>query len=217
MHVGFVNVDKQKMSKSIGNVLLIRDLLAQAPGEAIRLALLSAHYRSPVDWTGDTLDQAARTLDRLYGALRDLMDVEMGEPSDDDLPDEFVSALEDDLDTRQALAILFELRRAARRAADESERATIKKKLLACAAMLGIGQRDPGDWFSERFGAVDDAQEIERLVAERDEARHSRDFAKADYIRDTLVARGIVLEDGADGTRWRVAAESTLLDDEDVE
>lgn len=217
MHVGFVNVDKQKMSKSIGNVLLIRDLLAQAPGEAIRLALLSAHYRSPVDWTGDTLDQAARTLDRLYGALRDLMDVEMGEPSDDDLPDEFVSALEDDLDTRQALAILFELRRAARRAADESERATIKKKLLACAAMLGIGQRDPGDWFSERFGAVDDAQEIERLVAERDEARHSRDFAKADYIRDTLVARGIVLEDGAGSTRWRVAAESTLLDDEDVE
>ncbi len=96
MHVGFINVDKEKMSKSIGNVLLVRDLLEEAPGEAIRLALLNAHYRSPVDWTVDTLDQAARTLDRLYGTLRDLQDVEVGDPSSDDLVEEFVAALEDE-------------------------------------------------------------------------------------------------------------------------
>ena len=215
MHVGFVNVDKEKMSKSLGNVLLVRDLLAEAPGEAIRLALLSAHYRSPVDWTSDTLDQFAHTLDRLYGALRDLQDVETGDPSDDDLPGEFVAALEDDLDTPRALAILFDLRRSARRTSDPGERAIIKKKLLACAGMLGIGQRDPDDWLLERFGQVDDIEEIERLVAERDEARHARDFAKADRIRDALVTRGIVLEDGAGGTRWRVGAAAEALDEEE--
>ena len=215
MHVGFVNVDKEKMSKSLGNVLLIRDLLTEAPGEAIRLALLSAHYRSPVDWSTDTLDQAARTLDRLYGALRDLQDVEVGEPCDDDLPEEFVAALEDDLDTRRALAVLFELRRAARRADSADDRATIKKKLVACAGMLGIGQQDPNDWLLERFGQVEDVEEIERLVAERDEARHTRDFAKADRIRDALVERGIVLEDGASGTRWRAGADPAALDEEE--
>ena len=215
MHVGFVNVDKEKMSKSLGNVLLVRDLLAQAPGEAIRLALLSAHYRSPVDWTDDTLDQAARTLDRLYGVLRDLQDVEVGDPCDDDLPEDFVAALEDDLDTRQALTILHELRRSARRTDDAGERASIKKKLLACAGMLGIGQRDPNQWLVERFGQVDDVEEIERLVAERDEARHARDFAKADRIRDSLIGRGIVLEDGAGGTRWRAGAEPAALDKEE--
>jgi cysteinyl-tRNA synthetase len=215
MHVGFVNVDKEKMSKSLGNVLLVRDLLAQAPGEAIRLALLSAHYRSPVDWTDDTLDQAARTLDRLYGALRDLQDVAVDDPCGDDLPEDFVAALEDDLDTREALAILHELRRSARRTDNAGERASIKKKLLACAGMLGIGQRDPNDWLVERFGQVDDVEEIERLVAERDEARHARDFAKADRIRDTLVARGIMLEDGVGGTRWRAGAEVAALDEEE--
>jgi cysteinyl-tRNA synthetase len=215
MHVGFVNVDKEKMSKSLGNVLLIRDLLSEAPGEAIRLALLSAHYRSPVDWTADTLDQAARTLDRLYGALRDLQDVDAGQSGDEDLPDEFIAALEDDLDTRQALAIVFDLRRAARRAVDESERASVKRKLLACVNMLGIGQRDPNAWFLERFGGVEDADEIDRLVAERDEARRAQDFAKADRIRDSLSARGIVLEDGAGGTRWRVGNEAAELDEEE--
>ncbi len=215
MHVGFVNVDKEKMSKSLGNVLLVRDLLAEAPGEAVRLALLKAHYRSPVDWTSDTLDQSARTLDGLYGALRDLQDVEAGEPSDGDLPGDFVAALEDDLDTPRALAILFDLRRSARRTSDSDERAIIKKQLLACAGMLGIGQRDPDDWLLERVGQVDDIVEIERLVAERVEARHARDFAKADRLRDALVTRGIVLEDGAGGTRWRVGADAEALDEEE--
>ena len=214
MHVGFINVVGEKMSKSLGNVLLIRDLLDAAPGEAIRLALLSAHYRSPVDWTTETLDQAARTLDHLYGALRDFKDVETGPQSDGDLPEEFVAALEDDLDTRTALALLHELRRSLRRVSDPEERVVLKRRLLACAAMLGIGQRDPEEWFIERFGGVDDADEIDRLVAERDEARHARDFAKADRIRDDLVGRGIVLEDGPEGTRWRVGA---ALDEEETD
>jgi cysteinyl-tRNA synthetase len=205
------------MSKSIGNVLLVRDLLEEAPGEAIRLALLNAHYRSPVDWSDDTLDQAARTLDRLYGTLRDLQEVDAGDVSADDPPEEFISALEDDLDTPRALAKLFDLRRSARRATDGDARRSLKRQLLACAGMLGIGQRDPDDWFLERFGQADDVEEIERLVAERDEARHTRDFAKADRIRDVLTERGIVLEDSADGTRWRVAAAAAALDEEDLD
>jgi cysteinyl-tRNA synthetase len=217
MHVGFINVDREKMSKSIGNVLLVRDLLEEAPGEAIRLALLNAHYRSPVDWSDDTLDQAARTLDRLYGTLRDLQEVDAGDVSADDPPEEFISALEDDLDTPRALAKLFDLRRSARRATDGDARRSLKRQLLACAGMLGIGQRDPDDWFLERFGQADDVEEIERLVAERDEARHTRDFAKADRIRDVLTERGIVLEDSADGTRWRVAAAAAALDEEDLD
>jgi len=214
MHVGFVNVNREKMSKSLGNVLLVRDLLEEAPGEAIRLALLSAHYRSPVDWSDDTLEQATRTLDRLYGTLRDLEDVDAGAPNDEDLPETFVTALEDDLDTRTALATLFEIRRAAQRANDAGERATLKRRLLACADMLGIGQREPEDWFLERYGAADDVEEIERLVAERDEARHARDFAKADRIRDALLERGIALEDSSQGTRWRVADDAAVPSDE---
>ena len=214
MHVGFVNVNREKMSKSLGNVLLVRDLLEEAPGEAIRFALLSAHYRSPVDWSDDTLEQATRTLDRLYGTLRDLDDVDVREPGDEDLPEAFVAALEDDLDTRTALATLFEIRRAAQRAESESERATLKRELLACASMLGIGQRRPEEWFLERFGTADDVEEIERLVAERDEARHARDFAKADRIRDALLERGIQLEDSSQGTRWRMAADAQLSEEE---
>ena len=141
--------------------------------------------------------------------------MEVGDASYDDLPEGFVAALEDDLDTRQALAILHELRRSAPRAGSPGERAAIKKQLLACSSMLGICQQDPKNWFVQRFGRVGDAEEIKRLVAERDEARLAKDFARADQIRDTLVARGIVLQDGAGGTRWRPGAGAAAVDEED--
>ena len=215
MHVGFINVDHEKMAKSVGNVRLVRDLLEETPGEAIRLALLSAHYRSPVDWTADTVDQALRTLDRLYGTLRDLEDVEVNAALVDEPPAAFIEALEDDLDTRTALAHMFEVRRAARRTDDDAERVRRKSELLACARMLGLAQSDPDDWFRERFGKVDDVEEVERLIAERAEARKARDFAKADRIRDSLAERGITLEDGAEGTRWRYTpGDSTLAEEE---
>ena len=203
LHNGFVNVDREKMSKSIGNVLLVHDLLDQAPGEAIRLALLSAHYRQPLDWTDDGLAQAVRMLDRLYGALRTLSDIDADGAAAPDA--DFLSALNDDLNTPKALAALFELARQANTAGTTADKCRIKGALLASAALMGLLALDPEDWFA---GATDDgdgpdADEIEQLIQARKDARTAKGFAEADRIRDSLAAQGITLEDGADGTKWR--------------
>jgi cysteinyl-tRNA synthetase (EC 6.1.1.16) len=204
LHNGFLTVNREKMAKSVGNVLLVRNLLAEAPGEAIRLALLSAHYRQPLDWSDDTLPEAQRKLDRLYGALRDSGDLEPGAltPSLG-----FVAALDDDLNTPAALAELFELARALNRTEDADERRRLKGALLGSASLLGLLQAPPQDWFArgDADGNPADAEMIEQAIAERAAAKKARDFATADRIRDTLAAQGILLEDVADGTRWRRA------------
>ncbi|MEX2454244.1 MAG: cysteine--tRNA ligase [Rhodospirillaceae bacterium] len=205
LHNGFVNVNREKMSKSVGNVLLVHDLLDRAPGEAIRLALLAAHYRQPLDWTDDGLTQAKRMLDRLYGALRTLTDVA---PAADAEPDPyFLEALEDDLNTPRALAALFDLAKRANTAPDENERGRLKGALLASARLMGLLGQDPEDWFAGEATAEDgpDSEEIERNIVARKEARAARNFAEADRIRDDLAARGVSLEDGPDGTKWRRA------------
>lgn len=203
LHNGFVNVDREKMSKSIGNVLLVHELLKQASGEAIRLALLSAHYRQPLDWTDDGLDQATKMLDRLYGAARALGDVEADATA---LPDpDFLAALNDDLNTPKAMAALFELARQANIASDPSEKSSVKGALHASARLMGLLEQDPEDWFSGdgETGDGPDATEIEALIEARKAARADKDFAESDRIRDELAAQGITLEDGPDGTKWR--------------
>ena len=202
MHNGFVNVDSTKMSKSLGNVVLVHDLLEQAPGEAVRLALLSAHYRQPLDWTADVLREAERKLDRLYGALRDVdgwqQEWSAAEPAAD-----FVAALADDLNTPKALAVLFELARAINRRSDPVQRKELAAKLRASSEYLGLLSSDPDEWF-RRSGPQDlDAGAIDALLAERTEARAARNYARADEIRDQLEAQGIAIEDGPDGARWR--------------
>ena len=201
VHNGFVNVDHAKMSKSVGNVLLVRNLLEQAPGEAIRLALLSAHYRQPLDWTGDVLVDARRKLDRLYGALRDVPQA-TGEGADPD--PSFVAALDDDLNTPKALAVLFDLARAINRSDSADERLEIARRLRASGALLGILGGDAEQWLKGNEAEGDPAAaEIEELLARRLAARQSRDFATADRIRDELAAKRIVILDGPEGTRWR--------------
>ncbi|MFN4355062.1 cysteine--tRNA ligase [Parvibaculum sp.] len=206
LHNGFVNIESEKMSKSLGNVLLVNDLIQQAPGEAIRLALLNGHYRQPLDWTAEGLTQARRMLDRLYGALRNLADVK-AEPANDAAPDAFVDALLDDLNTPKALAVLFDLAKQANTATDTGTRAQLKAALIGAGRMIGILEMDPEAWFAGGGAASHiDGDEIERLIAARNAARKARDFAEADRIRDALAAQGIQIEDGPQGTSWRVAS-----------
>ena len=203
VHNGFVNVDREKMSKSLGNVLLVRDLLQQAPGEAIRYVLLSAHYRAPVDWNDEVLQQAGSSLDRLYGALRDMSDVVVPDDIGDQVPTAFADALLDDLNTPKALAELFGLARQANSTDEPGQKVLLKAALLQAGEWLGLLQQDPEEWFAGTGDGVD-TDEINRLIDESNAARDNKDWARADELRDALAAMNVVLEDGADGTRWRV-------------
>jgi cysteinyl-tRNA synthetase len=204
LHNGFLNVEHEKMSKSVGNVLLVRDLLGEMPGEAIRYALLVAQYRKPLDWTERGLSQAKHALDRLYLTLRELpgpneIDPEAGPTSS------VLAALEDDLNTPKAFAELFELAREAHATEERGRKVELKRALLGSGRLLGLLQADPEVWLRDTTRIGVDAEEIERLIVRRAEARRARNFAEADQIRDQLAAQGVIIEDAADRTRWRLA------------
>jgi len=202
VHNGFVTVGGRKMSKSLGNVLLVRDLLDEAPGEAIRFALLGAHYRQPLDWSVDGLAQARRGLDRLYGVLRDFGDLP-DVPCVPGLLDTFEAALEDDLNFPEAIAELFRVAKAARQATTAADRATYKAALRNAGGLLGLLQEEPAAWFEHAPGEVGEIAGIQRLVEARQAARSARDYATADRIRAELASLGITVEDRADGSAWR--------------
>ncbi len=202
MHNGFVNMNKEKMSKSLGNVLLVQDLLKQAPGEAIRLALIAAQYRQPLDWSNEALAQAQRTLDGLYGTLRRLSGIDAAEAEP---PIAFVQALDDDLNTPKAIAELAALSRDANSASDPKKLAELKGQLIASGYVLGLLQQDPEEWFQGALGQDIDEAEIERLIEERAAARANKDFARADAVRAQLSDMGVTIEDSAAGTTWRVS------------
>ena len=201
IHNGFVNVNHEKMSKSIGNVLLVHDLLDQAPGEAIRYALLSTHYRSPLDWSDELLATAKNSLDRLYGALEALHKLPASE-FDEALITGFERALSDDLNTPLAMSELHALAKQANSSEDATEQAQLKAALLHCGRLIGLLEQDPQHWFGLNDDALD-GEYIEQLIGERNQARANKDFATADNIRDQLAALDIEILDGAEGTRWR--------------
>ena len=199
LHNGMLNFGGTKMSKSLGNVSVLHELLARQPAEALRLALLSAQYRQPLDWSEALIEQSIRTLDRLYGTLRDLSDVQAENVG---LPEGVEAALCDDLNTPAVLAELARLAGDARKATVPSERSRLKGELLAAGEILGLLQQDPAAWFS-RGGDSDEDARIQRRIEERTEAKKARDFARADSIRDELAREGVLIEDTAQGIRWR--------------
>jgi cysteinyl-tRNA synthetase len=200
VHNGMLDFGGAKMSKSLGNVSVLHDLLAAHPPEALRYALLSAQYRQPLDWTDNLIDQSVRTLDRLYGTLRDLADVPA--PPAVKIPDAVEAALCDDLNTPVALAEIARIAGEARKAESAEDRFRLKSELLGGAFALGLLQQDPAAWFARGTDSDDDTR-INALVEERNTAKKSRDFSRADAIRDQLASEGILLEDTAQGVRWR--------------
>ncbi|MCB2096093.1 MAG: cysteine--tRNA ligase [Parvularculaceae bacterium] len=200
LHNGFLKMGADKMSKSLGNVALPRDLLKKHHGETLRFALLSAHYRQPLEWTDALIEQSKKQLDKFYRLFADLDHSESVE-----CPESVILSLEDDMNTPEAIAGLHELRDIAMQL-DGAPRVRAAARLKAAGALMGFFAEDAKDWFkwtplSESAGLSSDA--IEALLAERAAARKAKDFATSDRIRDDLAAHGIVIEDGPNGATWR--------------
>lgn len=201
MHNGFLTINKDKMSKSLKNFFTVRELLATAPGEALRLTLLSAQYRQPIDFSIEALQNAKATLDKWYGALRN---TENSATEKAAVPKEVEEALCDDLNTPLAIAHIHELANALNKAAP-ADQPPLRAKLLAAGQTLGVLQQEPEKWFkgqpADQSGAKD--SEIEAQIEARSAAKKAKNFAEADRIRGSLAAQGIVLEDTPKGTIWR--------------
>jgi cysteinyl-tRNA synthetase len=213
MHNGMLNFGGAKMAKSVGNIQRVHDLVREQPPEALRYALLSAHYRQPLEWSDALVEQSVKTLDRLYGTLRALSEVDAAPV----IPQSIEDALSDDLNTPQALAEIASIASKARglfgppggpgierTEAFLAQLRSAKEQLLGAGLALGLLQQSHASWFARGASGDDDAR-IQALVDERNEAKKTRDFARSDAIRKQLADEGVLLEDTPQGVRWKRA------------
>ena len=198
VHHGMIDFNNTKMSKSEGNLLLIRDLLKEIPGEVVRMALISTHYRKPINWSNDLIKDSKKKLDRLYGAIRKIDIFQNTEPSN-----EVLLALADDLNTPKALSALFKIVKLINNSEDPVERDKYASTLMASASLLGLMTMNADEWFKTTPNGVLTREEIEHLITQRERARKSKNFSESDRIRNDLLQKGVVIEDGPDGTEWR--------------
>ena len=199
LHNGFVNIEGEKMSKSIGNIRLVHELNKKYKGEVLRLTLLSAHYKQPLNWNEEIIEQNSKMLDRLYRVVMDLSDIkfEQGLPSKN-IMDSFL----DDLNTPKVIAnINEEVNKLS--SASKDEKVKIKSNLLSTGKILGILENDPKEWLGYSQQNIENSEEIERLINDRNEARRNKNFNLADTMRDKLKEKGIEIEDKDKGTVWR--------------
>ncbi len=202
VHNAYVDMDGEKMSKSLGNVWTVRELGGRYPGEVLRFALLTAHYRSPLNFSLEVLERAQHALNAFYGALRPHSGIDPAELKP--VSAAVYRALLDDINTPEAIAALHAAAKTLNKAADPTEIADAKAELLVGGALLGLLSEDPEAWFQRGIGQEGPAaEEVEALIEERLMARSTRDFDRADEIRQALEEQGVLLEDGPDGTQWR--------------
>ncbi len=202
MHNGFVTINGEKMSKSLGNIILVKDLSNEYHGEVIRLALLSSHYRQGLDWNEKVIHQAKKLLDKLYKTLLDLESEDLVEIQDSD----WINPLMDDLNTPGFIANINVLIKDYS-SASEKQKGILKSKLILLGSLMGVLQEDPKSWFEMNQSNKDfNKEEIDNLISERNEAKINKDYAKADMIRDELMSKGIEIMDSSSGTSWKVKA-----------
>ncbi len=204
MHSGMVMVDKEKMSKSLGNFFTIRDVLEHYDAETVRYFLMSGHYRSQLNYSEENLNQARASLERLYTALRGL-DLNVSPAGGEEYVVKFTAAMNDDFNTPEAYSVLFEMAREINRlkTEDSDSASQLGALMIELADVIGILHQDPEQFLKGCVSSNDDVAEIEALIKLRNDSRAAKDWANADMARDKLTEMGIVLEDGAQGTTWR--------------
>lgn len=202
VHTGMVQVNQEKMSKSLGNFFTLRDVLKQYDAETLRYFLMSAHYRSQLNYSEDNIKQAKAGLERLYTALR-AVTIDETVTCDDAYVARFDAAMDDDFNTPEAFAVLFELAKEINRAQSEEEKQKLAATLKFLGNVLGFLQLSPEAYLQGGAGNDDEAAMIEALIKKRNDARAAKDWAQADAARDELNALNVVLEDGPNGTTWR--------------
>ena len=208
MHAGAIRVNKEKMSKSLGNFFTIREIMEKYPAEVVRYFLVSSHYRSQVDYSEENLAEAGRTLTRLYHALRGIVPAKAADVPESEHDERFAEAMDDDFNTAGAIAVLHAVANEInqhRRDGREDDAKHSAAILVRLGGILGLLQQDPEAFFQAGTGSELSAEDIEALIQARADARKAKNFAEADRIRDDLLEKGIILDDSREGTTWRKA------------